>query len=114
MKVHFIYCGIILLILAGGFFGYNVISKKNQQDLIEKALAEEKVKHLEADGMSQKQHTDSVKIHAAILEGLLEYMKKNPKVIIEKYDKEKDLVFSLTNDSKVKFLASWLSKTDSH
>lgn len=110
LKIHATYLGLILLILCGGFFGYNVISKKNQKDLNEKIRLEERVKQLEIDGDAQKQRTDSLKAKAQILEGVIAYMDKNPKIIIEKYDKEKDRIFSLDASDKVKFLSDRLSK----
>lgn len=114
IKTHIIYCGVIVILLFSGLFGYTVLSNRNQRDLEEKIRSDERAKQYELDAQKNHEIADSAKISAAKFEAVLEYKSKNPQIIIQKYDKIHDNVVGLSANNKVKFLAERLSKAHSH
>ena len=84
---------------------------KHEKD---KLVLEERIKHYQKDALIQAGITDSLETKAQVLEGVIEYQKKNPKIIEKKYVEVRNDVLSLSDDDKIKYLAARLSKKNSH
>lgn len=106
MKVHVIYIAVILGLLLLGFIGKNKYTELEK----EKTRSEERIKFYEQDAKKQKAVTDSLLVNAASLNAVIEYQKKNPKIIVEKYDKIRSNLNLLNTDEQIEYLANALSK----
>lgn len=91
---------------------YFVFIKKwdNVQLKEDKIRAEEKIKEYEVDSKIQHSITDSLKTKVQVIEGVIEYQKLNPKIIIKKYDKVRNNVNMLNIDESIGYLSARLSK----
>ena len=97
------------LLLIASYFA--IIKKWDSHTLREdKARAEERVKMLEAKDVIQHHLSDSLKANTVALKAVIEYQEKNPKLIIEKYDKIRDNARMLNADESVRLLSGRLSK----
>lgn len=76
----------------------------------DKIRAEEKVKYLEQRDSTKTQFIDSLKTNVKVLEGIVDYQKKNPKLIIEKHDKIRNNVNLLNADGSISYFSDRLSK----
>lgn len=82
----------------------------NSQLQEDKIRAEERVKILEVEKAGWHSLADSLKTQVAVTEGIVEYQKKNPAIIREKYEKIRSDVNLLTSDSAIGLLSIRLSK----
>lgn len=99
------------LLLAFFLFTKNGDNTKLKED---KVRAEERVKEYEQIFKAQEKITDSLKIKASSLESIIEYQKKNPAIIIQKYDKAISNINLLDADQSISFLSNRLSKESGH
>lgn len=75
-----------------------------------KIRSEERIKTLEQNATTQAIITDSLESSVKAKEAVIEYQKKNPKIIIEKYDKVRNNVNVLNADESIRYLSTRLSK----
>lgn len=80
----------------------------------DKIRSEERIKSLEQNDKAKALLIDSMKTNTKVLEGVIEYQSKNPKLIIEKYDKVRNNINVLNADESVSYLSDRLSKESSH
>ena len=76
----------------------------------EKIISEERIKQYQKDAKEQQLLTDSLKSKVMVIEGVLEYQKQNPKIIIEKYDKVRNNINLLNADASILYLSNRLSE----
>lgn len=76
----------------------------------DKIVAQEKVKQLEKEKVAQHLITDSLKSKVLVTEGIIEFQKQNPQIIIEKYDKIRDNLNLLSADESISYLSDRLSE----
>lgn len=106
----------IIMFCACIFLAYFLFIKTTNTSELEKdkIRSEEAIKEYQKQEKQQAHITDSLKQNASVMEAIIEYQKKNPKLIIEKYDKILNGVSLLNADNSVKFLSDKLSKESNH
>lgn len=88
------------------FTSYFAFIKKwdNSRLQEDKIRSQERIKSLENNDKAKALLIDSMKTNTKVLEGVIEYQSKNPKLIIEKYDKVRNNILALSSDSSIKYL----------
>lgn len=91
------------------------VKKWNNVELeSDKARSEEIIKMYEQNMEHQKCVSDSLILNAHVLEGIIEFQKKNPKIIIHKYDKIRDNIGVLNAGQSISYLSGRLSQAGSN
>lgn len=106
----------IIIFIAFIFCAYFAFVKKwdNVKLREDKIRSEERIKSLEQNDKAKEVLIDSFKTNTKILEGVIEYQNKNPKLIIEKHDKIRNTVNVLNADRTIGYLSDRLSKEGGH
>lgn len=102
--------GICLILAHFAFFKKWDNVKLNE----DKVRSEKIIKAYQENSKMQHHISDSLKTKVKIAEEIIEYQKKNPKIIIEKYDKLRDNVNMLGTDESIRFLSGRLSQESGH
>lgn len=76
----------------------------------DKIRSEERIKSLEQNDKAKAVLIDSLKTNVKVLEGVVEYQNKNPKLIIEKYDKVRNNISVLNADKSIEYFSNRLSE----
>ena len=107
--ITYLSAAIILLIIVCVFIN-NYHNNKNKKQEEEKIRSDERIKSLEKEISVLKPQYDSLKSEGVKKEAIIEYQKKNPQIIHEKYVEIRNGVFSLDVDSKISYLSNRLSE----
>lgn len=91
------------------FYSFNK-KRDNEQIIEDKIRAEERIKQYQQESKLQYLISDSISQKNKSLEAIIEYQKKNPKIIIEKYDKIRNNINLLNADESISYLSNQLSK----
>lgn len=87
------------------------VKKWNNSELEkDKARAEERIKMYEQSDKEQHRISDSLKANTEALQAVIEYQKKNPQIIREKYEKVRDNIHLLNADQSIGYLTNRLSQ----
>jgi len=110
LKTHAIYCLAIAAIIVAGYLWNNYRDGVETRDKEKIAASEAREKIAIEEKAAEKAKGDSIADELMKTEAVLEYQKKNPQIIREKYAKNETNIIALSDDESILLLASRVRK----